>query len=243
MTLPDYPDWEQPVALAERITQLFSGTLADNSGLVQLDTSNTQSISVSITPPAGAAGLAYELQLLWINGASFVEYQAVSFHTLASYGFPPNPIVVQVPARASTLRAVMQGNHGSNVAVVIYGSTRQVLSPAVSRIGSTGPQLLAAPGSLVVPAAGVSATVYVPPTASRVRIGTDSALATTQLRVSGWNVGAGGAVLNTELFRQAGNGVTPITAEFYAPLFGLSFILANSSGAAIGVTPTVWDVS
>ena len=243
MTLPDYPDWTQPVALAERVSLLTTPgqTVTPGGGSVSVPTADVASVAVVISIPNSVAGNRYYLRMNWQVGAVVVDYQAISFHDASSYLFPMGTIIVQAPARATSLVLSLAGAATGPMALSVYGSTRQVNDLAVTRPTSNSNRELASVAGLNVPASSTSAVRYVPPATGRIRFLADINVSKMTFRIMG--VTEFGAPASVPLVTASPDGVNQLTFEFYAPQLALEWTVQNSDTVAHAFNGNFWDVS
>lgn len=244
MTTPDYADWTQPVSSVEHVTVLAAGGNVITVGGPQptYDTSGLQSLTAVIKLPGTAAGTRYLLELSWADG-SIVANDTISFHSEPSYpAMDPSVLSFQIPVRGVTLQATLSGPVGGSCLVALYGSTRAILSPRISRLGVAAPNIVLDTGSVNLLAAANSATFYCPPVTRSLRM---------------WMGGSGtagfahlqGAIVNSGVMQAGEFGFWDWAAgnqtfeNIGAVSTGMELVMHNSGAAAANFHVVLWDAS
>lgn len=249
MTLPDYPDWTQPVALNEVDVLLFSGHVLPGAGVPPLDMSSLASVSIKVSPPVvgTAAGDRFGLGIDWQLEAAQSVYDTMSVHAPASYGAGVIPgSVLFTPVRGSTLILEIGGDKPVNVGVDVSGTTRVVDQPLLTRPSSNALPALRCLDTGVVPVAAgaTSARFYVPPVARRLVV--QSSLATPSsvlIQLDAVSQTPGGAPVTEPFATLAANGSQPLRETVDIHQTATELTILNTGLAGQNVRVQVWDVS
>ena len=241
--LTDYPDFTQPVALAEQVSLLSTPgqTITAGGSVVNVATSTVSSVAIAITPPASVIGDRDILIIRWLEGAVVVDVDVVSFHDSLSYQTQSNPLLLQVPVRGTSLSLAVIGTSVAAMALAVYGSTRQLAGGTVSRQNTAPGRWLGNINSAGIGAGASTATLYIPPVSSRIRIDTTVFAATWTFLTTGVCLIPG---INVRaIYAGKANGTEQWSHEFYAPQTALEFVATNTSAGALPITINAWDVS
>lgn len=244
MTLPDYPDFVQSVAFLEQVSTPagFPANLNPGGSVQVPGVDVAQSVVLNLGLPNGAAGDHLSLTLDWGDGALESDQDVLTFHSAASYGFRTTQIYYQLPVRGNTL-ALTYANTGAGVlAVGVSLSNRQLADAHLSRQGNNQGRLLLDTGNLLLAAAGASATFYVPPVASRLRV-SGTGFATAQ-RVTGSGVSLpGGTPAASVIYNKQTVDAGGVDVEIACPNTGTEWVWTNNDAAGHTVSLRVWDAS
>lgn len=245
MTTPDFPDWQQAVAIVDTAAQLTTGAVVLSTGqsTPALDTSDVNSVLIEVTPPqAAAAGGRYELFLLWQETGVNVFQEVLTYHSALSYATALARMTWVVPARAASLTVLLRGSDASTSSVIVSGSTREAAAgqPQIFR-GNVFRRLLTVP-TTSVPAGGSIGPFYVPPSARAIsgRVGGAAALVTCSISA----IDLAGIVPTPNLIWDSlPNGGNQSIVALPVPAMGLEISFANTDTVARNANLTVWDVS
>jgi hypothetical protein len=245
MTTPDFPDWQQAVAIVDTAAQLTAGAVVLSTGqsTPSLDTSDVNTVLIEIAPPqAAAAGKRYELFLLWQEAGVNVFQEVLTYHSALSYDTALSRMMWIVPARAATLTVLLRGSDASTSSVIVSGSTRALAGgePQIFR-GNVFRRLLAV-GTTSIPAGGSIGPFYVPPSARAIsaRIGGTNNLVSCSISA----VDLVGIVPTANLlWDNTATGGNDSLVNLPVPSMGLEITLANADVAARSANIVVWDVS
>lgn len=251
LVTPDFPDFSTPsrdIAVDTDLTPAL-GTISNASPYSGIDVSQVQSVLVNFRPPAGAGGDRFLMRAAWgpAFGVNTEEY--LFFHDASAYA-PLNKIISwRLPCKGSALTLTVISSNGNAFSCTVTGTTRRFPRNTVDLIGSvaagvgsgTG-RFLASLASVSIPAAGTSATIFVPPVTSQVLIHTNQNIAAMSLTVN---------ALDTALLAVTVNRLTIIRGDSLAnggiaiPIqgTGLEISATNNDTAAHSTNINVWDAS
>lgn len=242
-SVPDYPDWTQPVALQEQVTPnlLPVGGLAPGFSAGPYDSAGMESLTLTAHMTGGAAGLRSSLQVQWTEASATASWDDVSFHTAPSYSGIFQDLFWRLPVRGSAFTVWYYSEDAANIAVECYGSTRQLSGPIVQPVNNYGGVLLDT-GTLNITNGGTSANYYLPPTTNGWIINTPNALiAKLFATISG--ISLAGLLWNYSsiaLLGNDGNALMPFNVR--AAGIGGKLTVHNSTGAAASASAQAWPL-
>lgn len=245
MTTPDYPDWQQPVALVDQSVYVTGApiVLRAPGGSPQMDVSSLNSVGMNIQLPNSGLPNRYRLALQWAEQGVNVSRQVITFHGLGAYTSPTiSMLALQVPVRGGQLSLGLTGDSADPVAINLFGSTR-VLAGGIGILTNDSPgQLLVSSAVLSAPSGG-TAQCWVPPAARAITISAGFAITSGTLEVDAVrdsNTGLGIGRLTMIATSSLAGG---IAVELPVAGMATELTIKNNDATAHAGQFNVWDVS
>jgi len=244
VTIPDYPDWTQPVTQIEQVTviPLPGGNLVANDPAVTIDVQRYASVLIGIGSPAAAVGSRYVVGATWGNLNSDVDYDSVAFHARTTYPATYSGPSWQLPVRGSHLTLQAWGDTNASLPVLVLGSTRAISGVTVTDDQTRLGRLLLDTGSINVPASSTSATSYIRPVSRAVRIVSSYQPNIITVNLQGVNA-TGGVAQSIRTWRNVQPANPATWDDILAAGVALEMSVINSDTVAHSGSVQVWDVS
>lgn len=240
----DYPDWTQPVALAEQVSAdlLNGGGFPVNGSLLNIDSSRFASLALAITLPTTVIGSRNVIRILWLEGAQVVDRDTLTFHSQSSYATNMTTLFWHLPVRGSAFDITTRLSVIGPLSGVVIGSNRVINGATVSNDGSELDRVLFAAAPVSIAAGQTYGPFYIPPVSRAYQLTAGATQAATQLQVTTISDNAGGFSDAAMLTAAVGNGFL-FYNDLVMPGSALSVAIKNNAAAASIMQLGIMDVS
>jgi hypothetical protein len=247
MTLPDFPDWAQPVAAIERDDAVVPLQNVPDLGIIgPFDVAALASVEIAVQDRAAATGVRCQLQVIWNAAGVQVAQDSISFHSTESYQSFTGFVVARLPVQGSQLYLVARSSDGLGLAVQVEGSSRSMDGERRNILpDAQSGRCLLDTGATAVAAGATSAVFYTPPVGRAVNLRFSSGtISPAHVTADGVAVLAG--VLSTSPFAEYPLPTTynvSMVTDLPAPGVGVEWKMTNTDTVSRNLRLAVWDVS